>query len=78
MDLRNIITILAFTYSSVSFAQTEFPGNLIPANIAKEFSSGVISNSLPKNFPIPILPSNTSLYVLGSVDNIYKCYYYRY
>src|SRR5688572_1760911 len=57
---------------SSSFAATEFPGNLVPADIAKAFTSGTIYRGLPDNFPTPALPAGTSLYVLGSMDNTFQ------
>lgn len=70
-SLRNLFAISAIVVSSNSFAATEFPGDLVPGDVAKEFSSGKIYSSLPDNFPVPVLPAGTPLYVLGSVDNTY-------
>lgn len=67
--LRNITLISALAFSSTPYAATEFPGNLVPAEIAEEFVFGNIYSSLPENFPAPTLPAGTQLYVLGSVDN---------
>jgi hypothetical protein len=69
MFLRNIITISVITLSPCLLAATEFPNGVIPAEIANEFSSGKIYSSLPDNFPAPVLPAGTQLFVLGSVDN---------
>ena len=66
-----IVGVSLITVASGLFAATEFPGNLVPADVAKAFTSGSIYKSLPDNFPTPTLPAGTPLYVLGSVDNTY-------
>jgi hypothetical protein len=68
--LRNIALISSLAFSSALFAATEFPNDLVPADIAEKFSQGKIYSSLPDGFPVPILPAGTNLYVLGSVDHV--------
>jgi hypothetical protein len=71
MHLRNAIAISVISFSTTLFAATEFPNGLVPSDIVNEFVSGEIYNGLPDNFPVPILPAGTPLYVLASVDNGY-------
>src|SRR5690606_10854489 len=46
----------------------EFEDGLIPADLVREFVGGTIFSGLPDGFPVPEMPRDSGLSVLGSLD----------
>jgi hypothetical protein len=66
--LRSFVFVTALCVFPALYAATEFPGNLIPGDVAEAFAFGKIYRSLPENFPVPALPASLNLYVIASEE----------
>jgi hypothetical protein len=68
MIKRALILVTGLTFSAVLNAATEFENGMVPIELARDGNAGGnFYSSLPDNFPLVALPTDTGLSVIGSV-----------
>lgn len=65
---RNIILLSGLGLSLALYAATGFEDDLVPGELVREFAGGEVYRDLPEGFPVPALPRDSGLAIIGSLD----------
>ena len=65
---RSLVLLSSLGLALTSSAATEFEDGLVPIELAQEFIGGQLYSSLPDGFPVPEMPHDSGLRILGSLD----------